>query len=148
MCEDSSGRPLLLRTQSHTTHCAPSAIPPPLLELNEKCASAAAAWGAQARPYVEKLLAGQRKFRAVDAAIGRDGLKVVFLLRLSPLFPFSLGNYALGLSSVRLLDYVGATLVGILPGARGPTNRDTPLAVRLAALRLTRPGARQGRLRT
>lgn len=54
----------------------------------------------------------------MDSAIGRDGLKVVFLLRLSPLFPFSLGNYALGLSSVRLLDFVGATLVGILPGAR------------------------------
>lgn len=66
---------------------------------------------------MENFLAGQRKFKAVDSAIGRDGLKVVFLLRLSPLFPFSIGNYALGLSSVRLLDYVGATLVGILPGA-------------------------------
>ena len=56
-----------------------------------------------------------RSFAAVDQAIGREGLKIVTLLRLSPVFPFYLLNYALGLTKVRLRDYViacGAMLPG------------------------------------
>ena len=68
-----------------------------------------------ARGLVEKRLAGNARFRAIDQAIAGHGRKIVFLLRLSPLFPFSLLNYALGLSQVRLLDYVVAS-VGMLPG--------------------------------
>jgi uncharacterized membrane protein YdjX (TVP38/TMEM64 family) len=39
----------------------------------------------------------------------------VFLLRLSPLFPFVLLNYALGLTTVRFADYLLAA-VGMIPG--------------------------------
>ena len=35
---------------------------------------------------------------------------MVFLLRLSPVFPFNLLNYALGLTRVRLWDYAVASL--------------------------------------
>ena len=68
-----------------------------------------------ARRTVERRLAGNPRFAAVDRAIGREGRKIVFLLRLSPLFPFSLLNYALGLTRVRLADYLLASL-GMLPG--------------------------------
>lgn len=68
-----------------------------------------------ARGFVERRLAGNARFRALDHAIAQNGRKIVFLLRLSPIFPFSLLNYALGLSQVRLLDYVVAS-VGMLPG--------------------------------
>lgn len=68
-----------------------------------------------ARGTVERRLAGNRKFAAVDRAIAEQGRRIVFLLRLSPAFPFSLLNYALGLSRVRLRDYVLAS-VGMLPG--------------------------------
>lgn len=68
-----------------------------------------------ARGFVERRLHGNERFRAIDQAIAKDGRKIVFLLRLSPLFPFSLLNYALGLSQVRLLDYIIAS-VGMLPG--------------------------------
>ena len=37
------------------------------------------------------------------------------MLRLSPAFPFTLLNYALGLTRVRLADYVVAS-IGMLPG--------------------------------
>jgi uncharacterized membrane protein YdjX (TVP38/TMEM64 family) len=44
----------------------------------------------------------QRKpsFVAVDKAVAREGWKIVFLTRLSPLFPFNFQNYAYGLTSV------------------------------------------------
>ena len=56
------------------------------------------------------------RIRAIDAAVAREGFKLVFLLRLSPLFPFNVLNYALSLSRVRLPTYVGASLLGMLPG--------------------------------
>ncbi len=47
-----------------------------------------------------------KKFLAIDKAIGEDSFRVVTLLRLSPLLPFSLGNYLYGLTSVKLLPYI------------------------------------------
>ena len=56
------------------------------------------------------------RFAAIDEAIGESGFKIVFLLRLSPIFPFNLLNYALGVTRVRFRDYVIASLLGMLPG--------------------------------
>lgn len=68
-----------------------------------------------ARARVEKLARGNQKFAAIDRAIGRDGWKIVGLLRLSPLIPFSISNYLYGLTSVRLAPYVLASWAGMLP---------------------------------
>ncbi len=68
-----------------------------------------------ARSAIEKRIAGNARFAAIDRAIGREGRKIVFLLRLSPVFPFTYGNYALGLTRVKLADYMLASL-GMLPG--------------------------------
>jgi len=68
-----------------------------------------------ARASIEKRIAGDPRFAAIDRAIGAQGLKIVFLLRLSPIFPFVLLNYALGLTRVRVVDYVIAG-IGMLPG--------------------------------
>lgn len=68
-----------------------------------------------ARRAVERRLAGNARFAAIDRAIGAQGRKIVFLLRLSPLFPFTLLNYALGLTRVRFADYLVAS-IGMLPG--------------------------------
>jgi uncharacterized membrane protein YdjX (TVP38/TMEM64 family) len=68
-----------------------------------------------ARGWVERRIAGNERFAAIDRAIGNAGRKIVFLLRLSPVFPFVLLNYALGLTRVRLADYVVAG-AGMLPG--------------------------------
>ena len=45
-----------------------------------------------------------------------QGTKLVFLLRLSPLFPFNILNYALGVTSISFLEYVAASWAGMLPG--------------------------------
>ena len=68
-----------------------------------------------ARGTIEKRLSGNARFAAIDRAIGEDGRRIVFLLRLSPAFPFSVLNYALGLTRVTLADYLLASF-GMLPG--------------------------------
>jgi uncharacterized membrane protein YdjX (TVP38/TMEM64 family) len=68
-----------------------------------------------ARESVARRVEGDPRFAAIDRAIGREGFRIVLLLRLSPVFPFSLLNYALGLTQVRLRDYVLASF-GMIPG--------------------------------
>lgn len=68
-----------------------------------------------ARDAVERRLLDDERFQKVDRAIRGEGLKVMFLLRLSPVFPFVFLNYALGLTAVRFRDYALACL-GMLPG--------------------------------
>jgi uncharacterized membrane protein YdjX (TVP38/TMEM64 family) len=68
-----------------------------------------------ARGAIEKRLESNPRFAAIDRAVGREGRKIVFLLRLSPVFPFNLLNYGLGLTKVRFVDYAVACL-GMLPG--------------------------------
>lgn len=68
-----------------------------------------------ARGWVSQKIAGNQKFAAIDKAVAAEGLKIVLLTRLSPIFPFNLLNYAFGLTGVSLKDYVlGA--IGMIPG--------------------------------
>ncbi|HEY5552975.1 MAG TPA: TVP38/TMEM64 family protein [Opitutaceae bacterium] len=69
-----------------------------------------------AREAVSRRLARSERFQAVDRAIGREGAKVVLLLRLSPVFPYNALNYLLGLTSVRFWPFTLASWVGMLPG--------------------------------
>ena len=68
-----------------------------------------------ARGWVSKKIAGNQKFSAIDRAVGKEGFKIVLLTRLSPIFPFNLLNYGMGVTGVSLKDYVLAS-VGMIPG--------------------------------
>ena len=68
-----------------------------------------------ARGWISQKIAGNQKFSAIDKAVGKDGLKIVLLTRLSPIFPFNLLNYGLGVTGVSLKDYVLGS-VGMIPG--------------------------------
>lgn len=68
-----------------------------------------------ARDWVERRIGGDARFEALDRSIGRQGLKLVTLLRLTPVMPYNLLNYALGLTRVRLSHYVIGGF-GMLPG--------------------------------
>jgi len=68
------------------------------------------------RAQVARWAAANPKFAALDRAIGQHDFKMVFLARLSPIFPFTLLNYLLGLTTVRTSAYVLANLFGMLPG--------------------------------
>jgi uncharacterized membrane protein YdjX (TVP38/TMEM64 family) len=68
-----------------------------------------------ARGAVSRYLAHHEKFQLIDAAIGREGGKIVALLRMCPL-PFGLSNYCYGLTAVRYGPYALATFIAIIPG--------------------------------
>jgi uncharacterized membrane protein YdjX (TVP38/TMEM64 family) len=68
-----------------------------------------------ARGAVERRFGQNRRFAALDRAIGDQGLKILFLMRLSPAFPFSFLNYAVGLTRISFRDYVLAS-AGMIPG--------------------------------
>src|ERR671918_2014262 len=67
------------------------------------------------REKVARWADGNPKFRSLDQAIGRQGFKMVLMTRLSPVFPFVLLNYFLGLTAVRAGSYALANLLGMLP---------------------------------
>jgi uncharacterized membrane protein YdjX (TVP38/TMEM64 family) len=69
-----------------------------------------------ARGWVEQRVADKPRFRAIDQAVAEQGFKIVLLTRLSPLFPFTLLNYAFGLTKVRFRAYVLASWIGMFPG--------------------------------
>lgn len=69
-----------------------------------------------ARSRVQAFASRHPRFGALDRAVGTGGGRVVALLRLSPLVPFSASNYLFGLTPVRLGPYVLATAAGMIPG--------------------------------
>ena len=60
--------------------------------------------------------AGGRVKQLINGVEG-EGWRFVAFVRLVPLFPFNLLNYALGLTRLRLLHYIIATFVFMTPGA-------------------------------
>ena len=79
------------------------------------------------------------RLKAVEAAVAKEGWRIVLLTRLSPAFPFHLLNYAYGLTRIGLGEYALASWAGMLPG--------TVMWVYLgsAAGKLARLGAGEGR---
>ncbi len=68
------------------------------------------------REGVERATGKNPKFKAIDAAIGTNGWKIVALLRLSPVVPFNLSNYFFGLTGIGFGPYVLASWICMLPG--------------------------------
>jgi uncharacterized membrane protein YdjX (TVP38/TMEM64 family) len=68
-----------------------------------------------ARERVARYAGGNPRYSAIDRAIGREGWRIVFLLRLSPLVPFVFSNYFYGLTAIRFWPYVFASVTGMLP---------------------------------
>ncbi len=101
------------------------------------------------RGWVRRRIEKSPKARAVDRAMSRQGFWVVFLLRLSPLVPFDVLNYALSLSAIGVWPYVVASWVGMLPGTvlylylgslttvAGPQTGRWQLALKVAGLAAT-----------
>ena len=68
------------------------------------------------RDKIRSFLSCRKKYRTLDKAVTDDGWQVVVLMCLSPVVPFNLQNYALGVTAIPFLQYLTATLIGIVPG--------------------------------
>lgn len=68
------------------------------------------------RRFVERYVSRHPRLAAIDRAVEAEGARLVFLLRLSPVVPFILLNYVLGISHIRFTAY-SAGLVGMVPPA-------------------------------
>src|SRR5215470_110562 len=93
--------------------------------LGSVCVSISATLGATAaflvgrylaRDAIARKISKNEKFAAIDRAVADEGWKIVLLTRLSPVFPFTLLNYAFGLTRVKLGHYVLASWIGMIPG--------------------------------
>jgi uncharacterized membrane protein YdjX (TVP38/TMEM64 family) len=69
-----------------------------------------------ARAWVEAWVARYPRLGAIDKAVEAEGTRMVFLLRLTPLVPFTALNYLLGITGIRWRDTLLAA-PGMLPGA-------------------------------
>lgn len=69
-----------------------------------------------ARSKIEEKTKNNAKFKAIDGAIGKQGWKIIGLLRLSPLIPFNASNYFYGVTAIGFWPYVLASAAGMLPG--------------------------------
>src|ERR1051325_8248707 len=88
-----------------------------------------------ARDAIARKIEKNEKFATIDRAVADEGWKIVLLTRLSPVFPFTLLNYAFGLTRVKLSHYVLASWLGMIPG--------TVMYVYLGSLVNVRSGHRQ-----
>jgi len=68
------------------------------------------------RGWVCQQLQEHPKFQAIDAAVAKEGFKIVLLTRLSPIFPFNLLNYVFGMTCVSSRAYILGS-IGMIPGS-------------------------------
>ena len=65
------------------------------------------------RPAILRVLRRRPRLQQLDRALARDGWRMVCLLRISPIMPFAVTSYTLGLSAIRRRDYVWGTLAAM-----------------------------------
>lgn len=66
------------------------------------------------RETIARRLAG--RWQAMDAEMRQGGLFYMFAIRLLPIIPYGLVNFAAGLTSIRFRDYLLGTVLGTVPG--------------------------------
>lgn len=66
------------------------------------------------REFIAQKLAG--RLQAIDAEMIQGGLFYMFAIRLQPIIPYGLVNFAAGLTSIRFRDYFLGTILGTVPG--------------------------------
>lgn len=67
------------------------------------------------RNLVARRVARDPRLAALDREVSRRGALLVFLLRLSPLAPYNVVNYAVSASRLRLVPFAAASLAGMAP---------------------------------
>lgn len=69
------------------------------------------------RDWVRAKAAKNAQFQVLDEAVRQEGLKIAVLARLTPIFPFSIGNYFFGATPIAAWLYGLTAFVGTIPSA-------------------------------
>jgi len=69
-----------------------------------------------ARDWIANKVSQSQKLGKLDVGVANSGFKIIFLIRLSPIFPFTLFNYAYGSTGVKFRNYILGTWLGMIPG--------------------------------
>jgi len=72
------------------------------------------------RGVVEKLVKG--KMQKFEDGMEKGGFLLILIMRLIPIIPFNVISYGAGLTKIRYIDYMLATMIGIIPGVLVFTN--------------------------
>jgi uncharacterized membrane protein YdjX (TVP38/TMEM64 family) len=70
-----------------------------------------------ARDWVSEKFGDLPHFKAIDAAVEREGWKIVGLIRLSPAFPFIALNFVFGLTRIPFSHFFIITFFALIPNA-------------------------------
>jgi undecaprenyl-diphosphatase len=81
------------------------------------------------RAWIEPAARRSKTFKVIDHTVAKEPKKIVLLFRMTPAVPCGVKSYFLGLTRVRLDDYMLATALGVLPDLvikvyLGATGRD------------------------
>eukprot|EP01089_Gocevia_fonbrunei_P011709 TRINITY_DN2551_c0_g1_i1.p1 TRINITY_DN2551_c0_g1~~TRINITY_DN2551_c0_g1_i1.p1 ORF type:complete len:310 (-),score=44.16 TRINITY_DN2551_c0_g1_i1:109-1038(-) len=68
-----------------------------------------------ARDWAAEQIEQRPKFKAIDQAVDRYGWYIIFLIRISPVFPFGVCNYLFGITKVPFYKYWLASTAGLAP---------------------------------
>eukprot|EP01088_Endostelium_zonatum_P005507 TRINITY_DN1719_c0_g2_i2.p1 TRINITY_DN1719_c0_g2~~TRINITY_DN1719_c0_g2_i2.p1 ORF type:complete len:301 (-),score=52.83 TRINITY_DN1719_c0_g2_i2:35-937(-) len=68
-----------------------------------------------ARDWAERQVEKRPNFKAIDKAVDKHGWYIIFLIRVSPVFPFGLCNYLFGLTQVHFVKYWISSTIGLAP---------------------------------
>jgi uncharacterized membrane protein YdjX (TVP38/TMEM64 family) len=69
-----------------------------------------------ARDWFTEVVGKRMALAQINRAVAESGWKIVAITRLPPISPFSIVNYAYGLTPVALRQYLIGTAIGIIPG--------------------------------
>ncbi len=68
-----------------------------------------------AREWLERRIGHTKLYRRLEENMRREGWKVVLFTRLLPINPFSVLNYAYGLTAIPFWQYLLASVIGVIP---------------------------------
>lgn len=65
------------------------------------------------KDFVESIIG--KKLMKLDNNMEKNGFKILFLLRLPPVLPYDPLSYACGLTKIKYIDFIIASLIGVVP---------------------------------
>jgi len=67
------------------------------------------------REWAQEKIVSNPKYELINRAVEKNGFLIIFLIRLSPVFPFGICNYLFGITNITFWKYWASTTLGLIP---------------------------------